>query len=157
MNTFISVLVELAAKALPSFLLRWLFHQSKIGKEIGIDLHGEKPIQPRLTSTPRIITLFFDITNHSHFDVVLNSMTFDLWFGQPTLVGYYLKRVMIKARSTKKEIYFWTDLTTGQAAQIDDFIRNPSSRGTISFDVTAYFESRAGPLEVKQRIERHEI
>ena len=40
MNTFISVVVEFAAKAFPSFLLRRLFHQSKIGKEISIDLHG---------------------------------------------------------------------------------------------------------------------
>jgi hypothetical protein len=47
--------------------------------------------------------------------------------------------------------------SSGQVAQIRDFIANPGARGTISISITAYFDSKVGILEVKQRIERRNL
>jgi len=157
MNAFGSLLVEGLVVVLPRFVLRRLFPPNKVSKEIRIELKGESPLQVQLDAKPPRIELYFAVTNLSHFDLVLDRFLFDLWFGQPTLTGSVLRRVPIASRAAARDLYCRLPLSSGQVAQIQEFIAKPGAMGGIHLYATAYFESKIGVLEVEERIERNKI
>jgi hypothetical protein len=76
--------------AFPSFLLRLMLKPASLAKKIRIRLQGNRPINPNLDIEVPNIDLYFDITNLTNFNLVLDRLLIELWFGQPTLNGAVL-------------------------------------------------------------------
>ena len=140
--------------ALPAFLLRFVFSPKKVASQIRIRLRDEKPIIPNLNSEVPGVDLYFDITNLSNFNITLDRLLIDLWFGQSTVKGTLLRRFELPARSISKVITFGTDLTQAQCRQITQFLNSQGARGRIHLYVTGYFESKIGVIEVETNFER---
>ena len=156
MKEVASLLLGKVADWLPRFLLRLFFKPGKVAHEVRITLRDEKPIQPRTDAPFPDISIWLEITNLSHIDLTLDRLLFDLWFGQPTMIGCLLDFVRVPARSSSTALRYWSNLTPTQVIRIDDFMQNSETRGRISLNITAYFESKVGMITVKERIEREE-
>ena len=125
-----------------------------LAKKIRIRLQGNRPINPNLDIEVPNIDLYFDITNLTNFNLVLDRLLIELWFGQPTLNGAMLQRYEIPANNISKTIYFRADLTQKQCEQIRKYLNNAEFRGSITLHVTGYLESKIGLVEVKEDFER---
>ena len=154
MSEIASFLAGKAADWLPGFVLRRLFRPEKVAREIRVGLRGEKPIQPRTDDPFPQIDIWFEITNLSHLALTLDRLLFDLWFGQPTINGQILDLIRVPARTTSREIRYWSPLTPTQVNRIDDYLSNLGARGHISLSITAYFLSKVGTIKVEDRMER---
>lgn len=139
---------------LPTFLLRTILKPETIASQIHIALRGENPISLNLSAEVPRVDLYFEITNLSILDLVLDRMLIDMWFGQPTFDHAILRRQLLPAGKITKGVYLRHELTTAQKKQIEAFIENPQQHGSIYLYLTAYFESKVGRLEVEQTIER---
>jgi len=80
-----------------------------------------------------------------------------LWFGQPSLQGFILERYKIPPRSTGTQIFFRSDLTSKQVEQIDPYLTESPPSGDITLSIMAYFDTKVGIIEVKQRSERRKV
>lgn len=149
-----SFLFGKAIDILPGFLLRLMYSPNKIARQVRIGLRSEKPICPNLTREVPDIDLYFEVTNLSNLNLVLERLLVDLWFGQPTLKGSLLRRYCISPRSVSQNICFNSDLTQAQCQYIDEFLNSQGGRGRIHLHATAYFESKVGVIEVEERFER---
>ncbi len=139
---------------LPAFLLRLLVRPDKVASKVRLALHGEKPIALSLNSEVPRLDLYFEITNLSPLDLVLDRLLIDMWFGQPTLNRTLLRRYVIPSSQVTKDVYFRHELTTSQRRQIEEFMAREGRRGSIHIYLTAYFESKAGRVVLEERIER---
>jgi len=143
--------------AIPGLFLRVFYSPSKVANEVKIELRGEKPINPCLGSSVPRIDLYLEVTNLSNLDLTLDRMLLDLWFGQPVLNGAILSRRDVPARSTVKNLFFKSALTTRQIQQIEPYLQESPPSGNISLSVHAYFNSKIGSLEVERRFERRKV
>jgi len=153
----ISYFVGRIVDYIPAFLISRIFPPKKVSHQIEIRLRGENPISlPRGTEVP-CIDLYFEITNHGYLTLILDRMLIDFWFGQPTFQGAVLRRYSIPARNTVKDISYKHSLTTAQQKQIEQFSNTSVIHGQLQIYLTAYFESKAGVIEVQGNIERSKI
>lgn len=141
---------------LPAFLLRIFLKPEKIIKQVHLELRSENPISINLSSEVPSIELFFNVTNISPLDFILDRLLIEMWFGQPTFHQSVLKRYYIPAREITKNIYFRYELASTQVNQIRKFIEN-DKRGSIHIYLTAYLESKVGVIEIQNNIERRNI
>ena len=125
---------------LPAFLLRAFIKPSTIASRVRLDLRGNTPIGLSLSSEVPHVDMYFDITNLSRFDLVLDRMIVDVWFGQPTFTASILRRYLIPGGEITKDIYLRQTLTSAQRSQIQNFETPGQSRGQIHIRLTAYFE-----------------
>jgi hypothetical protein len=142
---------------LPAFLLRVLIKPSEIASRVSVDLRGNTPIALGLNDQVPHINMYFDITNLSGFDLVLDRMIVEVWFGQPTFTTAILKRYLIPGGEITRDIYLRQPLTAEQRNQIQSFEQSEQSRGYIYVQLTAYFESTLGRIEVAKNIERAKV
>ena len=153
----ISYFVGKIVDYMPAFLMSLIFPPKKVSRQIEIRLRGENPISlARGTEVP-CIDLYFEITNHSYLTLVLERMLIDVWFGQPTFQGAVLRRCIVPARNTMKDVSYKQSLTTAQQKQIEQFSNTSVVHGQIQIYLTAYFESKAGIIEIQGNIERSKI
>jgi len=139
---------------LPSFILRAALKPERVVSQIHIALRGDTPIGLSLNNEVPHIDLYFEITNLSPLDLVLDRMLVELWFGQPTFSSAILRRYVVPSGEITKNIYLRSVLNSEQRSQIQSFERPDHSRGAIHIYLTAYFESAVGRVEVTQNIER---
>jgi hypothetical protein len=142
---------------LPAFLLRSFIKPVTIASRVRLDLRGNTPISLSLSSEVPHIDMYFDITNLSRFDLVLDRMIVDVWFGQPTFTASILKRYLIPGGEITKDIYLRHMLTSEQRSQIQRFDKPAESQGQIYIRLTAYLESPLGVMEVAKDIERNKV
>lgn len=142
---------------LPAFLVRLLVRPDKVASKVRLALRGEKPIALSLNSEVPRLDLYFEITNLSPLDLVLDRLLIDMWFGQPTFNHTLLRRYVIPSSKITKDVYFRHELTTSQRHQIEEFVARERHRGSIHIYLTAYFESKAGRVVVEERIERRSL
>jgi len=124
---------------LPGILLRLFYSPEKITSQVKIRLRGERPIAPSLNSTVPHVDLYLEITNLSNFDLDLDRILVDLWFGQPVLNGAILERVVVKPRSDDCQIFFRSFVSSLQINQIKHYLEAEPPSGSISLDIHTYF------------------
>jgi len=146
-----------ALARLPPFLLRLLITPDEVSSKVRLVLRGEKPIVLKLNSDVPRVDLYFEITNLSPLDLVLDRILVDMWFGQPTFKRSLLRRYVIPSSEITKDIYFRHELTSSQKRQIERYVASEGHRGYIHLYLTAYFESKAGRVVVEERIERRSV
>ncbi len=141
----------------PSFLLRVLLKPEIVASKVHIDLRSENPIDLSLnTEVPRI-DLYFRITNLSSLDLILDRLLLDVWFGQPTFTTALLRRYDVPAGQITEGIFLRHHLNSAQCKQIEEFSHANGQRGSLHIYLTAYFQSRAGDLEVHKSIDRTKV
>jgi hypothetical protein len=142
---------------LPSFILRAALKPERVASQIHIGLCGESPIALSLNTDVPHIDLYFEITNLSPIDLVLDRLLIEFWFGQPTFTSAILRRYLIPSGEITKNIYFRHALSSPQRNQIENFQKPDQNHGSIHIHLTAYFESALGRVEVSHNIERRNL
>ena len=136
---------------LPSFVQRLIFKPQQVVSQVHIRLRENTPVAFNLTPSVEVPTLdlYFEITNLSSLDLILDRMLIDMWFGQPTFTDVLLRRYAIPAGQITKNIYFRHELTSAQ----EEMIKHCRSDGVpYTLYLTAYFLSSAGMIEVQRTI-----
>ena len=157
MNEIASYLIGKVVDYLPSFILARLFPPKTIAQQVEIRLRSETPICITLEAEVPRIDLYFEITNLSHVDLVLDRLLIDFWFGQPTFQGAVLKHYAVPSRKSVNTIRYSQVLTVAQQKQSKQYIDNSITHGQILIYLTAYLESKVGVIEVQKNIERSKI
>jgi hypothetical protein len=157
MKEIILWLLDKLLSITPDLLIRLFYRPKRIAAQVKVHLRGEKPINPSLYSSVPYIDICLEITNLSNFDLVLDRMLIDFWAGQPVLFGAILKPTKIAPRSTGQQVFFRSYLSSKQIQQIEPFISETPPAGSVTLFIDAYFESKAGRVEVKDRFERRRI
>ncbi|MGD9157502.1 MAG: hypothetical protein PVG39_03780 [Desulfobacteraceae bacterium] len=142
---------------LPIFIIRLIYKPEKIVSKINIDFRSFNAINFKPNSEMPKLSIWFKITNLSFLDIELDRMILDIWFGQPTCNGAMLNRHYLPAGEITEGIFFETILNTKQEEKIKRFIDDSKRSGQLHLNIKAYFESRAGKIEVIKRIERNSI
>ncbi len=101
--------------------------------------------------------LFFQITNLSPIDLVLDRALVDVWFGQPTFSVALLHRYSVPAGEITHGIHIRYMLADNQKAQIQAFDAAPGSKAGFHIYISAYFESKLGRFLVYRSIERDRL
>ena len=152
LNEIAFYIIEKGAESTPSFVLRRLVSADKLKDKIDIDLRANNPIGFNDAVQVPYISLWFDIVNRSSFNLVLEKVYLDVWFGQPTFVGWLLKPIEIPRTENVKDIHYWQDLTQFQINQYKWC--QEVNGGRIGINITAYFNSKIGTIVLKKQIER---
>jgi hypothetical protein len=139
---------------LPAFILRAFVRPEEVASKVNIDLRGDTPIGLGLNAAVPHIEMYFEITNLSQFDLVLDRLLVEVWFGQPTFTSAVLKRYLVPGGEITRNIFFRHALSAEQRGQIVEFEKADQSRGSIHIYLTAYLESSLGRIEVARNIER---
>jgi hypothetical protein len=137
---------------LPGFLLRALYKPASVKSQIEIALRNNVAGSVSLSSPIPSVELYFQVTNLSAIDLVLDRMLLEVWFGQPTFETAILDRYVIPAGDISDGIHIRQMLTESQKAYIAAF----DARGTsssMSIYIDAYFESKLGRFSVRKTIE----
>ena len=145
------------ADRLPSFLVRAFLKPENVAAKIRIELRGDTPIDLGLNTEVPHIDVYFEIANFSPFDLVLDRMLVEVWFGQPTFTSALYRRYLVPSGEITKNIYFRHELNSAQQNQISNYVNSDQGRGSIHIYLTAYFESSVGRVEVKHNIERRTL
>ena len=143
-----------ALARLPPFVLRMLLKPEAVASKIDIDLRGENPIDLSLNAEVPHLDLYFQITNLSPLDLILDRLLAEVWFGQPTFTTAVLRRCDVPAGQITRGIHLRYQLSSAQRSQIKQFLQSEGQRGAIHIYITAYFQSRAGLLEIYKSIDR---
>ncbi|HZG52740.1 MAG TPA: hypothetical protein VEZ40_11445 [Pyrinomonadaceae bacterium] len=154
MNEIISYLAGKMADRLPSFMLSRLLSPKKVAQQVRVNLRGVNPIRLDLNAVNPQIALWFEITNLSNLKLTLDRLLIDVWFSQPIFKDYILERYEVPPREIITDIYYWQNLTNAQKQQIK---LCQSNHGRIYINLTAYFDSKIGRVEVNSKIERTNV
>ena len=146
--------LEKVIAVVPGLLLKRVFPPEKVATHIRVELVGERPIAPSLTSSVPHLDLNLSVTNLSPLQLRLDRMLVDLWFGQPVLNGALLERMVVPPRSTENLMYFRGQLSSAQVRQVEPYTQTNPPSAPISLTVRAYFDTRVGPVEYERRFER---
>ncbi|MEP6848895.1 MAG: hypothetical protein ABI999_08555 [Acidobacteriota bacterium] len=151
-NEIVFYIIEKGAESTPSFVLRRLIPAAKLKGKIDVDLRRDSPIGFVDSAQVPHVSLWFDITNRSSLNLVLEKVYLDVWFGQPTFVGWILKPIEIPRTENVKDILYWQDLTQAQVKQYQ-WCRD-TIKGNITVNLIAYFNSKIGTIVLEKRVER---
>lgn len=152
-----SFMIEKILDILPGSMARLLISPQKIASRVEIELRSANPIDISFgTEIPRL-SLSFRISNMSLFDLVLDRLLIDLWVGQPTLRGAILERHKVPKRASTDNVYFTNQLTAPQQEQIKTHRNGQILSVPVTMNVTAYFDSKIGAVDVQTRFERTEV
>ena len=142
---------------LPGFLLRALYKPDKVKSQVHIALRDNVPGMVSLNSPVPCVELYFQLTNLSAIDLVLDRMLLDVWFGQPTFETALLHRYVIPAGDISDGIHVRQTLTESQKAYIAAFEASRGTAGAVRIYITAYFESKLGRFSIRQTVERGKL
>jgi hypothetical protein len=139
---------------LPGFLLRVFYNPDAVKSQVHIALRDNVPATVSLTSPVPYVELYFQLTNLSAIDLVLDRMLVDVWFGQPTFETAFLDRYVIPAGDISDGIRVRQTLADSQKAYIAAFQASGGTTGSVRIYITAYFESKLGRFSIQQTVER---
>lgn len=154
MLQIITFILGRAINILPNFIARRLWSPNKVSTHVHIELDQ---VAPSLNGTVPYLALYFKITNLTPYNLVLDRLLLEIWFGQPTLYGSLMKRISIPSREIVNKISYKSSLTSVQKQQIEAFVDNSTGRGEFAIYLTAYFESKIGVIEIVSQINRNKI
>lgn len=136
---------------LPAFIRRAITKPEDVSSRIHIGLREEGGLHVSLGSEIPCIELYFQVTNLSTLDLILDRLLVDVWFGQPTLQAAVLDRYVIPAGEITKGMHLRHMLADNQRKQVE---ARTADRSRITISVVAYFESEVGRVVVRKTIER---
>jgi hypothetical protein len=131
-----------------------LYKPDTVKSQVHIALRDNAPATISLTSPVPYVELYFQLTNLSAIDLVLDRMLVDVWFGQPTFEAAFLERYVIPAGDISDGIRVRHTLTESQKAYIAAFEASRGASGAVRIYIIAYFESKLGRVSVRQTVER---
>lgn len=140
---------------MPGVILRLIYKPDDIQRRVIIGLRENVPAALYLGNPVPSIDLYFQITNLSPIDLVLDRALVDVWWGQPTFTVALLHRYSVPAGEITQGIHVRHMLAENQKAYIEAF--NAAPGGRFHVFITAYFESKLGRLSVQQSIERDRL
>jgi hypothetical protein len=143
---------------LPGVLLRVLHKPDDIRQQVVIGLRDNAPGALYLGNPIPSVDLYFQITNLSPIDLVLDRALVDVWFGQPTFTVALLHRYSVPAGEITTGIHVRQMLSENQKAYIQAF--EAATRGSVGqfhVYITAYFESKLGRFFVQTAINRDRL
>jgi hypothetical protein len=139
---------------LPGFVLRVLYEPDTVKSQVHIALRDNVPGTLSLSSPVPNVELYFQVTNLSAIDLVLDRMLVEVWFGQPTFEATFLHRYVIPAGEITDGIHVRQTLADNQKAYIAAFEAARGASGSVRIYITAYFESKLGRFSIRQTVER---
>lgn len=145
------------ASRLPGFVSRLLFNPEAVRSRVKIALRDNAPGNVYLNSPVPSVELYFQVTNLSSVDLILDRMLVDVWFGQPTFSTALLHRYSVPAGEITEGLHVRQALAENQKAYITAFEAAQGNAGSMHIYVTAYFESALGRFFVQQSIERQRL
>jgi hypothetical protein len=129
-----------------------------IAKQVDIDLRADVPINIQLGAQIPQIFLWFVIVNRSPVDLEFDRMIFTLWVAQPLIYrGLILTRGTIPHSERRESIYYESHLDTAQVAEIRRLTTQKGYLEGVRIDVTAYFQTREGWIEVNRNLQRSTV
>lgn len=134
-----------------------LHNPEGVQRKVKLGLRGENPGTVTLSAPIPSVDLYFEITNLSPIELVLDRLLIEVWFGQPTFSTALLHRYVIPAGEVTDGISVRQPLTESQKAQITAFEAANGSYGTIHIYMHAYFESKLGRIDVRQTVDRRKL
>jgi hypothetical protein len=143
-----SWVIEMGLSILPKMISRRLYPTQKIAEQIKIDLRSN-PIAISPGDVPSV-SLWFQISNMSPLNLVLDRLLIEFWVSQPTLYGKMLARYEIPKSSHRDDVYFRDSLSETQLRQIKLHINQDHVIPEIWISVDAYFESNVGMIFVRK-------
>jgi hypothetical protein len=142
---------------LPGVLLRVLYKPDDIRQQVVIGLRDNAPGTLYLGNPIPSVDLYFQITNLSPIDLVLDRALVDVWFGQPTFTVALLHRYSVPAGEITTGIHVRQMLSENQKAYIQAFEAAAHGMGQFHVYITAYFESKLGRFFVQTAINRDRL
>jgi hypothetical protein len=144
---------------LPGFLLRLRYKPDDLERLVIIGLRDNAPGSVNLGNPIPSVDLYFQVTNLSPIDLVLDRALVDVWFGQPTFTAALLHRYSVPAGQITQGIHVRYMLADNQKSYIQAFdtAEPRGSRGRFYIYITAYFESKLGRFMVQKAIERDRL
>jgi len=143
---------------LPGVLLRLRYKPDDIQRLVIIGLRDNAPGNLYLGNAIPSADLYFQITNLSPIDLVLDRALVDVWFGQPTFTVALLHRYSVPAGEITTGIHVRQMLSESQKAFIQAFeAATKGSMGQFHVYITAYFESKLGRFFVQTAINRDRL
>ena len=139
---------------LPRLLLRLFLTPDDLRNSVKLGLRQNAPAQLSLNGQVPSIDLWFQVTNFSAVDLVMDRMLLDVWFGQPTFTTTILHRYVVPSGEISDGIHVRHMLSEAQKAQIAAFQSAEHNVNQLHIYLTAYFDSKLGPFFVQSNIER---
>jgi len=88
-------------------------------------LREENPIAMSPGASISLIDLYFEVTNLSPLDLVLDRMLVEVWFGQPTFNTTLLRRHLVLTGKVTKGVHLRQMLADNQKKQVEAFTGAP--------------------------------
>jgi hypothetical protein len=145
------VAVATKRSRLPAFIRRAIIKPEDVNSRVHISLREEGGLHVSLGSEIPCVDLYFQITNLSSVDLILDRLLVDVWFGQPTFQAAMLNRYGIPAGEITKGMHLRQMLADNQRKQVE---ASTAEHSRVIITVTAYFESDIGRIVVVKTIER---
>lgn len=129
-----------------------------IAQQVDIDLRADVPINIQLGSQIPQIFLWFVIVNRSPLDLEFDRLMFTLWVAQPLIYrGLILTRGTIPHSERRESFYYESHLDTAQVAEIRRLTTDKGYLEGVRIDLTAYFQTREGWIEVNRNLQRSKV
>jgi hypothetical protein len=147
-STLSGVGFEMLLKHLPKRLIRYLYPTTRIEQEIKINLRSNNPIQLAQSDSIPKISLWFEITNHSLVDLILDRMLIEIQISsQLMFYGALLRRQEIPKRKTTN-VYFNELLTSLQQQHLRNKCNQKKMIESLHVDIEAYFEFNSEIIKI---------
>lgn len=129
--------------------------RQSLASRLFVDLRGTNPFQIQLAGELPDMRLWFKADNRSSLEVELDRMFVDVWFGQPVVEGWVLRRTRIAPNEWDELVMFHQYMTRDQADAIRQRHANahPSS-SFLRLQLAAFFNTPFGSVEVQRSLER---
>jgi hypothetical protein len=129
-----------------------------IASQVDIDLQSDVPMNIQLGSQIPQIFLYFVIVNRSPLDLEFDRMMFNLWVAQPVIYqGLILTRGPIPHGERREGIHYESHLDPSQVAEIRRLTTDKGILEGVRIDLTAYFQTRQGWIEVRKNLQRSKV
>lgn len=144
MGELLVLLGERLLAAMPGFLRRRIYPDSRLPNDVEIKLTGEKPVQINIGAKPAEIWINFEVENHSPVDITLDRITLFVWTSHSGSVagGVMADRFAVRKHSNSGLVPWRGIITPDSADGVRSAASQPGARLTVN--LTAYFDSPFG-------------
>lgn len=84
--------------------VRWYYTDDRLRTMVAVDVRSNNGVVLTRHSALPELSLWLQVTNHSPFEITLDRIAADVWFGQPTCYLTNILPVKVKPQSTVSDI-----------------------------------------------------
>ena len=150
--------LEKTASVLPALILRRVYTQARLEKQVIIDTRTANPIEFSLGSSVPRVHAWFTLANLSNFAWRVRDFSAEIWLGQPIATVTCKDKPTI-SRKRMGSIFAESFLSEIQVRRVNEFKsrRAEGNVGIIAVYVNAQLESRLGLVQFKLALENRPI